>query len=441
MNKRMTILGVIALMLVGVMVFGFTGQAGAVEFDEDGLVGPEETIDDDLFIASDIVEIKGTVNGDVFATAGLVKIEGEVNGSVVALAQTILISGEINGSLYGGSSTITLESGASIARNLYYGGFNLNTEAGSTIDRDLLVGAYQALLSGSINRDVRAGVGALEVEGTIGGDVIAEVGSAEEDQMPVYFGGPPGVDTIVPTGLRVSEGADIGGELRYKSADNMNESIQITPGGGIEFRYDPPEVQETDLRNAGRVGLASVIGKWIVKRIQVFFTLLLLGGLVIWQVPELLRKTAQNAEENVLPSAGYGLVSMVIVYLGAFLTAGLIIAAAVFFGAVTLGGLSKTILSVGFSSLGLVLAIFGLLVSYLSKLVVCFLAGEFLLSKTLPDAAQGLAWPLVLGIFLYVLLRAIPVFGWMLGALITLIGLGAMWLVYRERQAPVLEEA
>lgn len=434
MNKKRIGYVFLVFILVTVTALGMAGRVQAVEFDEDGLVGKDEIIDDDLFIAAEIVTIDGTVNGDVFAGGGAVIINGIINGSLFTGAQTIILDGEINGSVYGGSSTLTLKESSTIARNLYYGGFNLNAEPGSSIQRDLLVGAYQVLLSGDVGRDVRAGAGALEINGSIGGDVLAEVGSPDEDQMPPFWGSPPGVDTIVPMGLRVSQDAEIMGKLHYKSAQNMDESILIHPGAGVEYEFIPPESDQTEIGNGRRVGTAAVVGRWIFKQAQAFATLLLLGGLAVWLLPDLLRKTGARVEKETLSAAGWGLVTILIVYSGAVLAAGLVLSGAVFFGVITLGGLAKTILAVGFSSLGLSLAIFGLLVTYLSKLVVCFITGKLILEKTAPEAAETLAWPLVLGIIIYILLRAVPFFGWWVGILVTLVGTGAVWLVLRDSQ-------
>jgi len=41
---------------------------------------------------------------------------------------------------------------------------------------------------------------------------------------------------------------------------------------------------------------------------------------------------------------------------------------------------------------------------------------------------------LLIGVLIYVLLRSIPMFGWVLGVLITAWGLGAFWLTYRKSE-------
>jgi hypothetical protein len=178
-----------------------------------------------------------------------------------------------------------------------------------------------------------------------------------------------------------------------------------------------------------------VVGTWIIKRIRTFITLLLLGGLVIWQLPGLLKKVSEQVEEEPLPSLGWGLVSILVVYLGAFLAVGLILAGAIFLGIITLGELAKVILVIGFSSLGLILAGFGLVVSYGSKIIVSYLVGHLLLKWLAPKYEGGLFWPLALGLLLYSFLRAIPLgFGLLVGIVTTLVGIGAIWLVLRDNR-------
>ncbi len=432
-TKKKILLLVIPLFLVFMIGFGTAATVKAVEFDDDGIIEEGEVINDDLFIANDTIEINGIVNGDVFAGGSVVKINGTINGSLAVAGQSIQVNGIVTGSVYAGSSTMTLGSEAQVGRNLYYGGFNLTTSDGSFVSRDLLVAGYQALLSGEVGRDVRAAVGALEITGVIGNDVIAEVGGTDDSQQPIYFTGPPGVETIVPAGIRVSEDATIGGMLKYKSSENQASAIAITPPGGIDFEYDPQISSETDPEEISRISSTTLVTAWFVKRIRTFMTLLLLGGLIVWQLPGLLKKVSKRVEEEPLPSLGWGLVTILVVYLGAILVVGLIIAAAIFFGVITLGELAKVILMIGFTSLGLILAVFGLMVSYGSKIIVSYLVGHLLLKWLAPKYEGGPFWSLVLGLLLFTFLRAIPLgFGLLVGLVTTLVGIGAIWLAFRD---------
>ncbi len=436
--KRKALIIMIPLFLVFTLGLGFTATAKAVEFDEDGFIGVDEVIDDDVFISSETVEINGTVNGDVFAAGSVVKVNGTINGSLVTGAQSIFVNGMIDGSVYAGSSTFTLGSDAEVGRNVYYGGFNISAESGSNVEKDLLVGAYQALLSGRVGRDVRAGVGALEIDGVVGNDVIAEVAGPSEGQQSYSFSSPPGVDTIIPSGIRVSKDAEIGGSITYKSSEDQSDAIEISPAGGVTFEYNPDlDPDAVDADEAGRVGSTALIGTWLLKRVRVFITLMLLGALIVWQMPGLLNRVSKKVERESMASLGWGMVSMMVVYLGAFLAAGLIIAGAIFFGVITLGELSRVILTVGFSSLGLIMAAFGLLVSYGSKLIVAYIIGTLIIRWLAPKYEDQKIWSMLLGVLLYTFLRAIPIFGFAIAVFVTFIGIGAMWLAYRDRILPV----
>ncbi|MCD6424686.1 MAG: polymer-forming cytoskeletal protein, partial [Anaerolineales bacterium] len=263
-TKRKILLIFTPLFLVLTIGFGFTATAKAVEYDEDGIIEEGEIIDDDLFIGADTVEINGTVNGDVFAGGNVVIVNGTINGSLATGAQTILVNGKVSGSIYAGSMTITLGPETEIGRNMFYGGFNFSAEEGSIIHRDLLVGAYQALLSGDIGRDVQAGVGALEINGSVGNNVRAEVGSSSDGQPPQIYPSPPGIDTLVPSGIRISDEAEIGGSLYYKSSENQSRTIAITPPGGIEFDYDPQVNPNIDSPDPEEVRYR-LVGTWLLK--------------------------------------------------------------------------------------------------------------------------------------------------------------------------------
>jgi hypothetical protein len=65
-------------------------------------------------------------------------------------------------------------------------------------------------------------------------------------------------------------------------------------------------------------------------------------------------------------------------------------------------------------------------VFYLAPVVVSFLGGRMLLGQFQPDRAAGRMLPLVIGIVLYVILRAIPILGAIVVVVVVLLGLGAL---------------
>ncbi len=430
-TRKIMLRGIFVLALSVVGMFGAVSSAQAVEIIEDGVIPEGEVIDDDVFIGADNVVINGQVNGDVFAFGSTVTLNGTVNGSMFAGAQNVRVNGSVDGSLYVGASALDLGSDATVGRNVFFGGFSMSADQGSNIGRDMLAAGYQTMLSGEVERDVKVSVAALELAGTVGGDVEAMVGDPTiADQTPTFFG-PPGAPPMVAQGIRVSSDAEIGGEIRYTSSAEQAAAINAAPEGGIAYSTPQPgeagRPMEPERVDLGFIG-------WILDRIRDLITLLLLGGLALWLVPDLFNQIVDKARSQPAPATGWGLVTVIAGFLGAAVIAALILAIGIFFGVITLGGLAGTIFSVGFSGLAIAFAVFLLLIQYGSKVVIAFLGGRWILEKLTPQYAESKALPLALGVVLYVALRAIPFFGWLLAVFVTLLGLGAMWLLFRERR-------
>jgi hypothetical protein len=426
----------LALALVLMALFGVVGSTQAAEFIEE-TIAEGEVIDDDVFVTGEHVIVNGTVNGDLFAFGQTVTINGVVNGSLFIGAQTVTVNGSVTGSIYGGAAALTLGDDGTVGRNLLFGGFSLQTEAGSTIGRDMMMGGYQALLAGTVERDIKVGVGALELAGKVGGDVNATVGTPGEGK-PNFVMMPGELPPSVEPGLRVAESAEIGGQLNYSSREDQASAIEGEPAGGVLFEESVEEMNQA----TESVGMGGSIVGWFFTRLQELLSLLVLGGLVIWSMPYLFSKAVHKAEEQPLPSAGWGVATLLVGYVGALIIAVLIIVLAIILGFITLGGLAGTVIGVGFGGLGVVFISFQLLVSYGSKLIVAFLGGKLFLERFSPKYAEHKGWTLLLGVALYVLLRGIPFIGWLIGLAATLIGLGALWLIWREAPAtPITKES
>ncbi|MCD4672761.1 MAG: polymer-forming cytoskeletal protein [Anaerolineaceae bacterium] len=441
--------------LVMILVLGLVVPVQAASFGDGPVIGPDEVIDDDVFLDGDAVRMEGTVNGNLMATGNTVTISGTVNGDVFAFGNLIVIaeSGEINGNLFvggqnitidgkvsgsiaGGSSTMVLGENASAGLNLYYGGYALTSEAGSEINRGMYAGAYQAVLDGDVARNLNIAAAAVELNGAVGGDVVLDVEASDAEGFPSYWS-PPGAPAAITPGLRISENAEIGGSLTYTSPKEQADAIQTRPEGGIVFQTPvPADVDGTEVDvDSDRMRRATVVTpflRWMFKFMQRLVTLLLLAGLALWLLPKLLKNVADKAAEKPLPSAGYGFLALLVGYAGSFVAGIVILGVGILFAVITLGALSRVVFGIGFSSLALVFAVFLLLVNYGSKLVLAYLVGTRLLGQVASNAKNQHVWGTLLGVLLYVLMRSIPFLGWLVGLVATVFGLGAMWLLYQD---------
>ncbi|MCS6907509.1 MAG: hypothetical protein RML93_06465 [Anaerolineales bacterium] len=406
-------------------------QAWAIETDPDGQIERGQVIEDDLFMGGERVVLDGTVRGDFYASANTIVINGEVQGSAFLAAQAITINGNINGSLYAASQSIDLEEQGRIGRNLFYVGFALHTRPGSQVGKDAVFAGYQAILGGQIRRDVLASVGALELNGEVGRDVRAVVGDPEEEPGMIPFYTPPSSPPI-PSGLRINEGAKIGGNLIYSSGREQSEGIKSKPQG--EIIYKPIETQEQ--QPSARGGFISEVGKYLFSRFQELVTLFILGLVGIWALPKHLQGWRERLKSEPLLSGLNGLFAVLVGYVGGGLVLLVLLAVVIFFATLRLSGLSGVVLSVGFSALGLALAIFTLIVIYGSKVVVSLWLGEWTLNRFAPQLRDRIVLVLLVGALIYVIVRSIPILGWIIGLLATLVGVGAIYLALRDRLRP-----
>jgi hypothetical protein len=439
---------IVSLSLALLMALGVAQTARALEVDRDGVIEADEVIDDDVYMEAGHVVVDGTVNGVLVVSAGDAKINGTVNGDLILFVsqaevegdvagnlffggQTLELNGTVEGSVFAGGSSLTLGPSAVVERNLLFGGFSLQAAAGSIVGRDIHVGGYQAILSGQIDQDVVAGLAALEIEGNVGGDVTATVDPPDEGSTFIFqFLRWPGIpDEIAPAGLQVGSGAEIAGTLTYRSPVEQAEGIQSSAIGEVVYEYVPPEEKP-----------APTFRDWFVGQLQKFLTLVVLGALVAWRAPALLGRTADQARAKPFPSILWGLLALCVIFFGLIALA---IAAAilgVLFAVVTLGELLSTVVFGGTSAFVLLVTLLALIVSYGTKLIVSYLVGTLILGRLAPKVAARPIWPLLLGIVLYVIFTSIPCLGDVIGFIVALIGLGAIWLLIRqERSTP--EEA
>ena len=72
-------------------------------------VAANETVDDTLLAAGNIVRVEGVVNGDLLAFGGTVEVRGTVKGDLVSFAKRTVVSGTVEGNIYNFSNSLDLD--------------------------------------------------------------------------------------------------------------------------------------------------------------------------------------------------------------------------------------------------------------------------------------------------------------------------------------------
>jgi hypothetical protein len=409
--------------------------------------------------------VDGTINGMLFAGGTTITINGFVTGDALLMGETILvgesavidgnlfimggdltINGTVTGSVFGGSADMNVGPAAVIGRNFYYGGFSLITADGSLVGRDLFMGGYQALLSGIVDRDLAVGAAAVELNGRVGRNATLDVGDIDDSGRAnsMYFNPYIGryVNSIVEPGIRVLDDAQIDGKLTYTSSQNVNTSLDEITTGKVVYQTPAPyerqstrfekrgDVKEFDRRNIG----SFLFGAAALNIARNFIKLMALGALALWLLSKPFQRLVNAAYAEPMKAIGWGFVLVAIGFLAVFIVPLVFVMVGILIGFISLASL----LSFWFGLLGLILllafTLFFFVVFTVSKILASYMFGRWLM-KGLFKMEEEKPWlNLLLGVFLYVMIRAIPVIGFLAGFTATLIGAGAFWLVFFQKQ-------
>jgi hypothetical protein len=107
--------------------------------------------------------------------------------------------------------------------------------------------------------------------------------------------------------------------------------------------------------------------------------------------------------------------------------------AAVVLGVLSLGDLTALAILAGIVAVVAFVLGFVVVGFYVSKVVVAYLGGRLMLARLKPAWAEARVAPFLLGVVVLVLLGALPVLGGAVHLLAALLGLGALWLLARDR--------
>lgn len=409
------------VLLLGLVV-AMPAHAADTRSGDEIVIGANEIVNDDLYIFASKITIDGTVKGDVIGAAREIVINGKVEGDLNFGAQTIIVNGTVGDDARLGAQAILIGDKAKIGSDLLAAGSSIEIKAGSTVSGDALVAGEQVLLAGNIGKNVRGAAGAFELRGAVTGDVQIEIGAADDGALASRTFMPPNPSIAIPSipvGLTIAESARIDGKLTYTSRGEGKIASGAKVMGGAT-RQEPPLRTKTETTPTP-VDLA-------LDHVRRLIALILVGLVLLWLAPAWARQLADTVQAKPLPSLGWGLVAFIAFILCVSVLAVVTLILAIVFGIATLGNLAGATLLIGGLSLAALVIGFGLYVGYVPQIIVSFLGGRLLLERVQPAWATSRVIPLVIGVIILVLLTAIPFLGGLIGLIVTLVGLGALWL-------------
>jgi cytoskeletal protein CcmA (bactofilin family) len=313
-----------------------------------------------------------TVQGDLIASAGTVRIDGRVDGDLVASGGQVTVAGTVTG--------------------------------------DVLVGAGSTTISGQVGGDLRAGTGQARIDGRVGEDVALGAG-----QATVASGAQIGGDLIFGAGRMQMDGAVAGSVLgstgNYTRGGSVGGSERVNIG-------QPEEKQEPTLADRA------------LDTLRRYVSILVIGVLLLWLLPRVIRGAADAARGRPLVSFGVGILGFIGVIVALVLVVLVTVLVAIVLGLLGLGSLTGVTVFGGILVAAIIVFLFVLAVAFAAPATVGLALGRLLFRGEGRSFLGGLG-ALAFGVLVVVLVAVIPVAGGWLEALLVLLGLGALLLIAR----------
>jgi cytoskeletal protein CcmA (bactofilin family) len=321
-----------------------------------------------------------TVQGDLIASAGTVTIDGRVDGDLIASGGQVRVDGPVTG--------------------------------------DVLIASGNATISGQVDGDVRVAAGQVRLEGPVGEDVLLGAG-----QATVASGARIDGDLIFGAGQMTMDGAVAGSVL----GGTGNYTRRGSVGGTEKVTVRQPEGEEEP-----------TVADRAFDRLRRYVSILVMGLLLLWLLPRILRGAAESVRRNPLLSFGVGILAFIGVVILLIVVVLVSVLLAIAFGLLGLGSLAATVAFSGALTAAIITFLFLVAVGFGAQATVGLALGQLVVRGRSFGAAFG---ALALGLVVVVLLSAIPVAGGWLEGLLILLGLGALVLALprsrRRAEQPV----
>ncbi len=207
------------------------------------IVGEDEPITEDVYVASTSGRVEGLIDGDLVITTGDLSIAGTVTGSVLALTSgTVLLEegGVVEGSIRTATPQVQID--GEIGDDLFVTGLGAGIGPTGVVGRDVIMFGGTLAIDGSVGRDVRGRLLNASVSGTVGRDI----------------------DLAVQR-LVIDAGATVAGDVLYRSTNDALISAGTVSGQIVQLPAQSNFIFGVILTIANIVGfLAFVVSGFVL---------------------------------------------------------------------------------------------------------------------------------------------------------------------------------
>ena len=196
-------------LLIALLALSLPGFALERRHSEFVTVAANETLDDTLLAAGNIVRVEGVVNGDVLAFGQTVEVTGTVKGDLVSFAKRTSVSGSVEGRIFNFSNSLGLD--GQLTHNIYGLMQSLHVDTRGHVGGGILVAAGDVSLDGEVDRSVTIYAGNADVSGSIGRE-LTMTGDSLTVTDTARISGNLSARVRQLKNVHIADGAKIGGQ-------------------------------------------------------------------------------------------------------------------------------------------------------------------------------------------------------------------------------------
>ncbi len=357
-------------LLSSTAVFAFELKSG------DSVVIDQEVMDD-LYLLSGSASIDAPILGDLHVMGGQVTINDNISEDLVVAGGRVVVMGNVEGDIriLGGQVAIY----GSVGEDVLVLGGQIDIGQDSVISGSVLAGSGYLSIEGTVMEEVRGGTGMFILNGVVEGDVTMTV-----------------EDTI-----NISDEARIGGDLNY-TAILETEFPKSVIGGQVNYNQSTPRESVEDI---------DTTAAFFAFKIVSYVSALIIAFLFVVFAPRLVEKSAKLTSENIIKSFAVGVLTMILAFIGSLI-------------------LMMTLVGI---PIALIISAALVIIFYISKVFVAiWLAGYIVNFRKKKNLKVKMFFAIMLTLFMYYLLSAVPYLGWLINMILFLIGAGTIMLLKQE---------
>jgi cytoskeletal protein CcmA (bactofilin family) len=329
-------------------------------------VAAQDTIDDDIYLATGEGLFDGVVTGDVIIASNKYIVSGEIMGNVNSGSQYATIRGTIGKSARIFARTIIID--GTIGNNLLAAAEDIEISESCRIGKDATLFGDAISIAGTIDRDLAVECGRIIISGKIDGCLC-----------------------ITADKISIVEPAEITGNISYKCPKEIRIEDDVIVRGNIEWKKVEQDVGDDDGLN------------WVL-RFLLFLASLVTGLFIIGLTGRHSRLAVDYIAQKPVVCLGVGFVAFCLAPVAIVVLMALII------------GIPTAII------LLFIYTVF----FYISKVYVAIALGRFGIRAIRKGHEPKAGWSLLLGLIILTFLFVIPVLGWFVYFAVIFWGIGAI---------------